>query len=156
MSHVWLAYSLLMLTITICSMFNKSLFTHLDILIPWLSQTFHPILIRVSPGQARDINIKQIPELEEWLTACEWYAILTYILLVLLLILGALLAVNNGIPYILLMVIGMLLGSTVFFFPRTVIRWIKVKKAIGHYFLAYAGLIEEIKEKSNDGHNTSN
>lgn len=152
----WLAYSGLFLIITICSLLNASLAKHLKILIPWINETFRPALMDGGhPNHARDLTLERIPVLEEWEKAARYYTIITYILQFLMFALGAFVQSGHGIPYILLMVIVMLLGSMVMFFPRTVIRRLNVKKAIGFYFIAYAGLMAEIQEKSKDGNNAN-
>jgi hypothetical protein len=150
--NFWLAYTGLFVIITIASALNANLHHHLDILIPWLKETFRPALLNnAHPDEARDLQKERLPILEEWNKACLWYGGITFVLQLLLFLLGALVVFNTGIPYILLMVIVMLLGSLVMFFPRTVIRRSNVKQAIGFYFIAYAGLMVEIKEKASDG-----
>lgn len=158
MVQFWLAFSGLCLIITISSALNASLMKHLEILIPWIKETFRPTLL--SSGhtkEARDLSLERIPLLENWEQAGIWYGVITFALQILMVGLGLFVQYSKGIPYILLMVIVMLLGSMVMFFPRTVIRRSNVKKAIGFYFIAYAGLKKEIteKEKSNDANNSS-
>lgn len=149
----WLAYSGLFAVVTICSFCNRALRKNIDILLPWIKEILHPALVNnAKPVMAREMVKDRIPTLEAWDKAAVWYDVITYVLMMCLTLLGLLVSYSIGIPYILLMVIAMLLGSMVMFFPRTLIRRYRVRKAIGHYFLAYAGMIAtKIKETSTNG-----
>jgi len=152
MVQFWIAYSCLFAITTVCSATNVSLRKHIDILLPWLKDTFHPSLAKNGyPSLAHNIKTERIPTLQKWDKAAVWYDAIVYVLMLLLGLLGMFVTISTEIPYILLMVIAMLLGSMVMFFPRTLLRWHGVKKAIGHYFLAHAGMLVEIKLKEKVG-----
>lgn len=156
MVSFWLAYSGLFVIITACAMTNASLAKYLKIIIPWINETLRPALVAGGhSNHARDITLERIPVLEEWEKAARYYSIITYILQALMFTVGAFVQFQIGMPYILLMVIVMLLGSMVMFFPRTVIRRLNVKQAIGFYFMAYAELMKEIHEKTIDDNKSS-
>jgi hypothetical protein len=144
----WLSFSGLFAIITICAVINASLDKHLKILLPTLKEKVLPKMRELGhDSQARDLSKERIPVLQNWQDAAIWYSLITLVLQFLLLLAGGFVVWSNRFPYILLMIIVMLLGSMVMFFPRTLIRRYNTRKAIGFYFLAYAGLMKEQQER---------
>lgn len=149
----WILWNVLFLFVVTCSMMNANLHTYLKTLLPWFQKIYLPkLLASEHSADARSIKRDQIPLFEEWEKACGWYSFITFTLQILLLILASLMTFSVGVPYILLMVIVMLLGSTVMFFPRTIIRRANVKAAVGFYFLAHAKLLcDEVTNSIQNG-----
>ena len=151
----WLAYSALFLITTVASSINALLLRNINLLIDWMNETFRPALMNAGrTNDARDLRLKRIPVLEDWRDGTSVYSLITLGLQLFLLLLGGFVGSGVGVPYILLIIIILLLSALVVYFPRTLVRWSDTRKAIGVYFLAYAGLLREIQEKS-DGNNTT-
>lgn len=154
MIQFWFAYSGLFAVITICAMINKSLYTHLNNLIPWLKGTLKPALLRSGGNkEAHDLTKERLPLLEDWVDAALWYSLITFVLQILLLLVGGFVVYTNKFSYILLTVIVCLLGSMVMFFPRTVMRRLMVIKAKSFYDVTYTSLMKEQEQEkeTNDG-----
>lgn len=152
MTQFWFAYSALFLIITICAMINKSLYDHLTKLIPWLKSTLKPALLRSGGNrEAHDLSKERLPLLENWVDAALWYSLITFVLQILLLLVGGFVVTTNKFSYILLTIIVCLLGSMVMFFPRTVMRRSMVIKAKSFYDVTYTSLMKEQEKETNDG-----
>ena len=157
----WLAVTLVFITVTVCSTINLSLHNALVHLIPWLETTFTDELREAGNlDDIRDIKKTRIPLLEDWYLGSRWYGIVVFVLQIMLIIVAGLVQFFHVVPYILVMVtimlLGsilfyftwlhfMLLGSTLMFFPRTWIRRKHVFTARSFYFLAHVALLTKTK-----------
>lgn len=142
----WLAVTLVFITVTVCSTINLSLHNALVHLIPWLETTFTDELREAGNlDDIRDIKKTRIPLLEDWYLGSRWYGIVVFVLQIMLIIVAGLVQFFHVVPYILVMVTIMLLGSTLMFFPRTWIRRKHVFTARSFYFLAHVALLTKTK-----------
>ena len=147
--NFWIAITTLFVIVSLCSMINTSLIKHLDILIPWLTEKFRPILIEAHrPNEARDLTLNRLPILKEWREAGIWYGVIAFTIQILLFVGMFFVSLYNSFPYILALGIACLLGTMITFFPRTLTRRRSVTTAVGLYFLACAELQLQIKNEN--------
>lgn len=116
------------------SFLNANLHHLLSMLVPAIKKLKITLINVGLTDAARDIGQTRLPILEEWYRGSLWYGAVTFILSFLLMIDGFLLYVVKGVPYILVILTAMLLGSTVFFFPRTAMRRGRTIKALQSYY----------------------
>lgn len=154
MVEFWIAWTVIVAIITFCSYLNANLHHLLKKLIPFLKETLRPALLNGFSNQARILGKDKIPEYEEWFSGAIWYGALTFVLIGLMFVGGLFATFLQIFPYILLLVIILLLGSMVAFFPRIVTRRAKIIVEMHNYYESYEALQRLEQENTTYGSNS--
>ncbi len=148
MLKFWIAFTAIFAFTTVGAIINQSLYTKIKNLVPWLTKSFIPTIIRDgNVEEANTIKRDQLPIIDQWYMASLWYGVTTFVLQIILLLSGLYVSVYHDLPFFIALPNLLLLGSTVMFFPRTCIRRSKISTIHKNYRVAYLQTEAKLAEK---------